>query len=653
MGHVVYGDNGPYLNKIKRAVAGMFPLPEATDIVPACAGTAAAGADAPAQGGLIPGKGWWLPALLLALMTFAAYLPAVRGEFIWDDDLYAANPVLTQPKGLFKIWTLQHPEAVYYRGFPVVYTTFWLERRLWGLQPMGYHLVNIAFHALNAILAWLLLKRMRLRGAWIAAAIFALHPVHVESVAWISERKNVLSGMFYLLALGSYLRFEDGRSRAWYLGSLALFLAALLSKPVTCTLPVILLLLRWLRGLKIQVRNLAELLPFFLLALGIGLSTLWVEVRPLEPEVHLPLAQRVLLAGRALWFYPMKLAWPASLAFSYERWNLDARSIVQWLWVLGALGAGGGLWRARERLGRGFLAGVGFYLITISPLLGFVSNYTFHYSFVADHYQYLSSLGLIAVGVGSVNFLLCSNTAAAPPGLISRRRLIGAALGFSALFLLGLGTWRQAGVYENPSRIWIDTIKKNPASWLARNNLGFILAKQGKFDEAVAHYRTAIKLKPDLEEAHNNLGIALVGQGKPDEAILHYREAVRLKPDYANAYSNWGLALAGQGKLGEAVLCYREALRLKPGATETHNNLGIALARQGKFDEAVAHYRAALKMQPDFAQAYSNLGVTMASMGRFDEAVEYLNSALKIVPNYADAQKNLNAVLELKRTKRR
>ena len=633
--------------------AGIFALPMATDIAPVCVEPTAADYAAPAPAGSMPGTRWWLPALLLALMTFAAYLPAIRGEFIWDDDLYAANPVLTQPKGLFKIWTLQHPEALYYRGFPVVYTTFWLERRLWGLQPIGYHLVNIAFHVLNAILAWLLLKRMRLRGAWIAAAIFALHPVHVESVAWISERKNVLSGMFYLLALGSYLRFEDGRSRGWYLSSLGLFFAALLSKPVTCTLPVILLLLRWLRGLKIHFRNLVELLPFFLLALGIGLSTLLVEVRPLEPEIHLPLAQRALLAGRALWFYPMKLVWPANLAFSYERWNLDAHNITQWLWVLGALGACGWLWRARQRLGRGFLAGIGFYIITISPLLGFVSNYTFHYSFVADHYQYLSSLGLIAVGVGSIDFLFFRNTVSAPPGLIFRKRLAGAALGFSALVLLGLGTWRQAGVYENQNRIWIDTIKKNPASWLAQHNLGFILAGQGKLDEAVAHYRAAIKLKPDLEEAHNNLGMALARQGKLDEAILHYREAVKFRPDYVKAYCNLGLALAEQGKLDEAILYYRVALELNPGIAETRNNLGIALARQGKFNEALACYREVLKIQPDFAQAYSNLGVTMASMGRFDEAVEYLNSALKIAPNYADAKRNLDIVLELRRTKRR
>ena len=658
------------MNKTGHIFAKIFTPPEAPDIAQAAIDPAIVGDAAPRPAGLMPGA-FWLPALLLALITFTAYFPAIRGEFIWDDEIYAGNPALQQPGGLFKIWTMQSLEEHYYRGFPMVYTTFWLERRLWGLQPMGYHLVNIVIHILNAILVWLILKRMRLRGAWMAAAVFALHPVHVESVAWISERKNVLSGLFYLLALGGYMRFEDGRGRRWYLGSLGLFLAAILSKSVTCTLPVVLLLLRWQRGIRIQIRDLLNLLPFFLLSLGVGLSTLWIEVSPLAPDFHLSLLQRMLLSGRALWFYPMKLAWPVNLAFSYERWALDPRNIVQWFWVLAALGAGACIWHARRRLGRNFLAGVGFYVITISLMLGFASNYTFRYAFAADHYQYLASLGLIAVGVGCVTLLF------------RRNALAETALGLAVLVFLGIGTWRQAGIYKNADQVWIETLKKNPLSPLAHNNLGgslsergkveeaiehyravlqimpdaleahvnmgSLLAGQGKLDEAVTHYRAALRIRPGYAEVHNCLGFALYRQGKLDEAVASYRKALDIKPDFVEALVNLGLALYEQGKLGESIGNYRKALKIRPDLAEAQNNLGLALAGQGKFEEAVAHYREALRLKPDFTMASNNLGIALVSESRLDEAIAHFRKAIEIDPNYFNAKNNLDLALELKR----
>jgi hypothetical protein len=339
-------------------------------------------------------------------MTLAAYWPSIRGGFIWDDDRYAANPILEQPDGLTTIWTLQPAATQYYKEFPLVYTTFWLERHVWGLDPLGYHVVNLVLHVANALFVWLLLKRLQVGGAWIAAVIFALHPVQVESVAWISERKNVLSGLGYLLALAGYLRFEDSRGRGWYAGALVLFLAALLSKPVTCTLPVILLILRWQRGLTITRRDIVNVMPFFALALAIGVFTLVVERSSPNPATYLSLAQRLLVAGRALWFYPAELVWPANLAFSYPRWSVDVQSLAQWSWVAAAVAAGAGVWRARHRLGRPFVGGLMFYVITISPVIGLVGVYTFRYAFVADHYQYLASIGLIAAATGSVVHLL-------------------------------------------------------------------------------------------------------------------------------------------------------------------------------------------------------------------------------------------------------
>jgi len=531
---------------------------------------------------------WGVSALLLVCLTLTAYLPAVRGEFIWDDELYAATPILDQPDGLRRIWTLQPPYEHYYYEFPVVYTTFWLERHLWGLDPTGYHLVNIALHILNALLVWFLLRRLGLRFAWLAAAIFALHPVHVESVAWISERKNVLSGVFYLLTLICYPRFEDSGRRRWYFGALGLFVLSLLSKPVTFTLPIILLLLRWQRGLKIRRRDLVNVLPFFLFSIVLVLYTMFFEVRTLGVEGHLHFLQRILLAGRAVWFYPLKLAWPVNLAFSYERWALDVASIGEWLWVLGVFGAGVYFWSARRRLGRNFFAGLWFYLITISPLLGFVSNYTFQYSFAADHYQYLSSLGLLAIAVGGFTRAIGEKGRLSWPtgeAVISRPVIL---LGAAVLALLWGGTWRQSGIYKNSELVWTDTIKKNPASWLAHNNLGMLLMDKGRLEEAVTHFTEAARYKPDLAEAYGNCGLALVKQNKPREAIISYQEALRIRPDYSKAssalaiiYNNLGIESAKAGRLEESVRNFRMALKISPAYPNARKNLDIILGIKG------------------------------------------------------------------------
>jgi tetratricopeptide (TPR) repeat protein len=532
----------------------------------------------------------------------------------------------------------------------MVYTTFGLERRLWGLQPMGYHVDNVILHIINAILVWLLLKRLGMRGAWMVGAVFALHPVQVESVAWISERKNVLSGLFFLLAFGGYLRFEDGEGRWWYWESLSLFVLALLSKAVASTLPVALLLVRWQRGLKIGWREVRDLLPFFALAFGMGLFTVWVETNNLGPETQravfrISFWQHILLAGHALWFYAIKLAWPAHLAFSYERWPLDVHDWVQWLWAGAALAGCAGIWLVRERWGRSFAAAMGFYVITIAPLLGFFSLYTFRFTFVADHYQYLASIGLIAAAVGGAERLFSWNAGPASSRGLRSRSWFAAALSLALLFALGAATWRQGRVYRDDETLWRDVLSKNPASFLAHNALGFVLAGQGKMDEAMRHYDLALQAQPDFASAHNNLGAALARQGKIDEAIRHYGLALQAQPEFALAHSNLGAALAGQGRMDEAMRHYDLALQMHADCAPAHNNLGLALAGQGKIDEAIRHYDLALQAQPDFAEAHSNLGGALAKLGRIEEAIRHYNLALQAQPDFAEAHDNLGVAL--------
>ena len=544
-------------------------------------------------------QGWshWLSLLLIFLMAFVAYYPAIHGGFIWDDDLYVTeNHLLTAPDGLRRIWFTTESPSQY---FPLTYTVFWVERRLWGLQPMGYHIVNVALHALNAVLVWLLLIYLKLRGAWLVGAIFALHPVHVESVAWITELKNVLSGMFYLLALGSYLRFEDNRGWGWYAGAFGLFGLSLLSKTVTLTLPVGLLLLRWLRGREIRWRNVGLLIPFIVLGVGMGLLSRWWEIhyQGTRGEVFdLSMLQRFLIAGRAFWFYTIKLLWPMNLTFSYPRWTLNPLEAGNYVWHLGLILSGLGLWLLRDRWGRGPLVGTAFFMITLSPMLGFINYYTMRYSFVADHYQYVASLGLTAVVVGSV----CGGLDQWEKTIIAltshRGFLIKMFLGVTVLIILGVLTWRQGYVYRDSEVLWQDTLTKNPESWMAYNNLGLALGKQGRLEEGIEHFQKSLVINPNNVEAHYNLGLAYYKKGSLDKAISRYKKALAINPHYAEVHNNLGIAYSKKGIVDEAISEYKKSLDLKPNLAEAHNNLSVAYYHKENYKLAIVHCNKAVEL---------------------------------------------------------
>jgi Flp pilus assembly protein TadD len=599
-------------------------------------------------------------ASLIVLITLLAYIPAMRGGYIWDDETYVThNPTLRTLDGLRRIWLEPGAVPQYY---PLVHTTFWVEYHLWQLHPFGYHLVNVLLHALVAIFLLLVLRYLRVEGAWLAALFFALHPVHVESVAWITERKNVLSGLFYLSSLLAYLHFcnlaadpihnatsssvprpisDDGGHRwRFYALSLFLFLCALLSKTVTCTLPAAILLVLWWKRDRIYWRDILPLIPYFVVGIALGLTTVWLEkfrVGAQGEEWVLSIVDRLLVAGRALWFYASKLVWPHKLTFIYPRWQIDTGIWWQYLFPLAALAVIFILWVWRSRLGKGPLAAVLFFAGTLLPALGFFNVYPMQFSFVADHFQYLASIGLIVLGiVGIVSFLR---------KLSPRQRYIGYTTCLVVLFAFGVHVWQQSTIYLEIETLWRDTIAKNPDAWLAHNNLGFALYKQGKLDEAISHFSEALRIKPGYEKAHNNSGVALDDQGKLDEAIYHYHKALRIKPDYAEAHNNLGFALYKQGKLDEAISHFSEALRIKPDYAESLNNLGVLLASQGKLNQAIAHYSQALRIKPDYAEAHNNLGVALASKGKLDEAIVHYSKALRFRPNFAQAHKNFGVAL--------
>ncbi|MDM8008222.1 MAG: tetratricopeptide repeat protein [Phycisphaerae bacterium] len=592
----------------------------------------------------------------LLLMTGVAYLPALRAGFIWDDDAYVtANPTLAGLEGLRRIWFDVGATPQYY---PLVFTTFWIEARVWQLQPWGFHAVNVLLHAASAIVLWRILRRLHIPGAWLAAAVFALHPVHVESVAWITERKNVLSGVFYLGAALVYLRFVGiGTTteswgtglRRFYLLALVLFAGALLSKTVTCSLPAVILLLLWWQRGRVTRRDLAALAPLFLLGAAMALLTAWVEryhVGATGPAWSLSFLERSLIAGRALWFYAGKLIWPARLTFIYPRWQIDASAGSQYLYPAAAIIIILALWLLRGRIGRAPLTAVLIFAGTLLPALGFINVYPMQYSFVADHFQYLPSIGLIALGIGMGARLAggasngqsppaaAGHTACWPPAF----RLVLSGLLLAVLSVL---TWRQAGRYNDLETLWRDTIDKNPSCWLAHNNLGILMRNAHDREQAARCFREALRLKPDYALAHFNLGTLLADIGKTDEAVERLSQGLRYLPNDAQALNSLGMIRARQGRPEEAIRCYQQALDAKPGYAAAHFNLGAVLADLGRYAAAVDHFRIGLKAQADDFRARNRLGELLDQLGETRQAIVQYREAIRLCPGWVVPINNL------------
>jgi tetratricopeptide (TPR) repeat protein len=447
---------------------------------------------------------------LIVCAAFAAYLPAVRGGILWDDAAHVTRLDLRSLHGLWRIWTVPGATQQYY---PLLHSAFWIEHAVWGDSVLCYHLLNVALHALAACLVVKIVRRLEIHGALLAGLLFALHPLCVESVAWISEQKSTLSVVFYLAAALAYLKFDDSRKRSTYFLAFVWFAAALLTKTVTAALPGALLVILWWRRGRIEwKRDVQPLVPWFAVGASAGLFTAWVESTLIGAQgagFALTPVQRFLLAGRALCFYAVKVILPGDLVFFYPRWNLDAAEGWQYLFPAGAIAVAVALWRM-ARFHRAPLAAFLIFAGTLFPVLGFFNIYPFRYSYVADHFAYLAALAIL-VPLASV---------------LSRRPLV--AILFAAI--LGAATWQQSATYRDEETLYRATLQRNPDAWLAHNNLAnVLLARPGGADQAMRHLQDALRLKPEFPEAHLTLGNALLDQpGRLDDAIAEYETAARL-----------------------------------------------------------------------------------------------------------------------------
>lgn len=548
-----------------------------------------------------------LLALLLIGVTVAAYAPALTGAPVWDDDAHLTRAALQGWDGLWRIWFAPGATQQYY---PVLHSAFWLEHRLWGAAATGYHIVTAALHALSACLIVLLGQQLRVRGAWVAGALFALHPVHVESVAWISEQKNTLSLALALLATLTWLRFDASRRRTHWALAFGLFALALGAKTVTATVPCALLVVQWWRHGTISFRrDVAPLLPWIALGVAAGLGTAWMERHVIGAdgaEFSLTPVDRLLLAGRALTHYLGTFFWPAHLAFTYPRWTIDARQVAAWSFPAAMLVLSGVLWTQRAR-SRGPLAAWLVFAGTLFPVLGFLNVYPFRYAWVADHFQYHASVPLVLLAGASIAWVGDRASRIAPT------RVALAVLGAG---LLGLGalTWQQAHHYRDAETLYRATLAANPASWMAHHNLGRLVSrKPGGLPEAIEHFEAAIRLKPNHARARYSLAVALQRSGRTAEAVPQLEAALRDEPNnpvlVANAHYIIGDILRHDpARLAEAIEHLKEAAHRKPLVSQVHLTLGQALAAAGRRSEALAELQEALRLQPGSPEAERAIG---------------------------------------------
>jgi len=584
----------------------------------------------------------WFFCLILAVVTLLAYQPAWHGGFVWDDEANIASPELRSLDGLRRIWFVPRATQQYQ---PLHYSSSWLQERFWGDSPTGYHLVNLLLHIGCVVLVLKILRFLRIPGAELATIIFALHPVNVETVAWIAERKNTLAGVFGLASTLSYLKFDENRSRREkdgpqgrgyksYALALGLFLLGLLTKTAIVTLPLALLVVLWWKRNAISWRrDVVPLIPFFFLSAAAGLLTRWVEYGNIAyraRDLDFSFLERCLIAGRAFWFQLGKVLWPSNLMFIYPRWEINGRVWWQYLFPLAVLVLLGILWSLR-RWSRAPLAGVLVYILLLLPTLGFLNIYFFFYSFVADHWQYLACLGIItpcASGIVLLAERLKRWRAWLEPGVTL---VIG-----GVLFVV---TSHQSRMFTDIETLYRATIARNPACWMAQVNLGNILYQTNRIPEAMDLFKQASEIKPAV--AHYSLGNALIEKGRTSEAIDEYKQALQLDPDDAEARNNLGSALLLKGETPEAIEQFEQALRINPYYAKAHNNLGNALVKTGRSSEAIDHYKQALRISPNSAETHSNLGAALARIGRTSDAIAEFKAALRINPGYTDARNNL------------
>jgi tetratricopeptide (TPR) repeat protein len=579
-----------------------------------------------------------LRAALIATAAAIIYLPVLHGDWLWDDDIDITGNAITQsPTGWWTIWTEPGAEPDYY---PIKATVQWAQWQLWGADTFGYHLTNLLLHILGAWLVWRLLSKFNLKFAWIGGLLFAVHPVNVESVAWIAELKNTLSLPPFLLAMCAWIDYEAQERKRDYALALGFFLVAMLCKTTLVMFPVVILLYAWWKRSRLGWCDLKISAPFFAISLALGLLTLFLQKGHIS---HVPSQQfggfffRWALGGEALAVYFFRCLWPMGLTLMAPKWAVDPLSTLAWLPWLGLGGLLAWFWTRRAGWGRHLLLGFGFFVINLAPFLGFISTGYMRFTWVMDHFLYLPIIGLIGLAAAGWDWL------EARLALTARWSIRAAGAG--AIILLTAESWSYAQTFTDQETLWTYTIRENPEAWLALNNLGEIYRRANRIPEAKDEFAKALRINPDSIEARNNMGVVLWATGQAAPAMEQFQAALKLDPTYAQAHYNMGVSLGNMGHLPEAMQEYNEALHYDPQYAPAHDNLGAALLQQGRIAEAQKELEAAMKIDPNAAHSHYNMGNLFLTIGKADEALAQYEKALQLDPTSSEAHANRGVAL--------
>jgi len=556
---------------------------------------------------------------LIVLLAFVVYFPILKSDFVSIDDpvLITKNPILRTAEGLKAIWLDPRSQPLY---CPIVSTAFWIQYHLWGLQPAGYHITNILFHAASAIVLLLILMRLSVPGAWLASLIFLIHPLQVESVAWVAELKNILSGFFSLISVWIFFRFNppdekqsEPGSHIFYAIALFLFFCALLSKPTASTVAPALLLVYWWKRGRIIPQDILYIAPMFILGVMMGLLAIWIEssLNIMEGlnagnqgSNNISIIERVLIAGHAIWFYVSKIFWPVHLTCFYSRWKINPTALSQYFYPITAIIVIVSLWLRRNKIGRGPITAVLIFAGVLAPFLGFIDYSTMWYSFATDHFQYMACIGLIVLASASGVELF---------GKFGQNlERIGQTSATLVILSLSLLSFKQGNFYKHSENLLINNIKISPDSPVAQANIGLSYYQKGQLDKAISYYREAIRLWPGYGEAQNNLGIALMTEGKLEDAAPYFYESLKTNPKKAMVHFNLGYTLAQMGKLDDALVEFNAGLALEPQSAEARYNLGNVYLLKGNLDAAIQQYMEALRIKPNYAYASESLSYALA-----------------------------------------
>jgi len=585
-------------------------------------------------------KAWLLLGGVIFLAVFLSYLPVLNAGFIWDDDTFLTeNPLISAKDGLFRFWFSSEPPDY----FPLTSSTLWIEWRLWGNRARGYHVVNVLLHIMSSILLWLVLRELKIPGAFLAGLIFGVHPVAVESVAWITERKNTLPMVFYMLTLYLYIRFQKTSHRGFYGFSLASFLLALLSKTSVAMLPFVLIGCAWWMKKKVTLKDIKGIVPFFIVSFALSLVTIWFQYNRaigadvVRDDVFL---SRLVIAGRAVWFYVYKAFLPIGLSFVYPRWKADVGNPASYIPVLLIIGSYAVFLWKRESWGRAFVFGWGYYLINLFPVLGFFNIYFMKYSLVADHWQYTSLAGIIALATGLFSRFLYRKDK-------KGKHILFGFGGLAVLIFMGM-SYRQCLIYKDAESLWKDTLKKNPEAGLAHHNLAKMRQEKGRREEAIRHYRKAMELLPGDMLVPYNLANTLREQGNPQQAIEYYKKSLEINPRFYHALNNLGIAYTENGENQKALESFSGVMELEPAFIEPYINTANLMARKKMFDQAITYYGKALEIDDGNPNAHGNLGNVLAELGRHEEAIRHYEKALEADPGNPVITRNLKLALKRK-----